>query len=302
MLDRFRGKDGLSLLQEALQSQRVIGGDGPLADSIATLAEVQSFKPGSILIEDSAADNDILFILAGVVSIRVLGREIAVRSAGQQIGEMALVDPGQRRSASVVADSEVVVARLSESDFTRLADLYPRMWRNVARELAHRLRQRNKYVESVNPRPVLFVGCSAEAVPVARAIQVAFQYDPVVVKVWTDRVFSPSSFPVQALDQALVDVDFAVLVLSPDDEVVSRGAASPAPRDNVVFELGLFMGALGHTRTFLVHPRDVDVKVPTDLMGITPLTYESETGENLLAALAPTCDEMRAVILSVGPR
>ena len=302
MLDRFRGKDGRSLLQEALQSQRVIDGDGPLADSIATLAEVQSFKPGSILIEDSAADNDILFILAGVVSIRVLGREVAVRSAGQQIGEMALVDPSQRRSASVVADDEVVVARLSEREFTRLADSHPRLWRNVARELAHRLRQRNRYVESVNPRPVLFVGCSAESVSVGRAIQASLQYDPVVVKVWTDRVFFPSSFPIEALEQALVDVDFAALVLSPDDEVISRGITSQAPRDNILFELGLFMGALGHTRTFLVHPRDVDVKVPTDLMGITPLTYESESREDLITAIAPACDEMRAVILSAGPR
>ena len=86
MLDRFSGKEGRPLLIEALQSQRVIDGDGPLAESIANLAEVQSFKPGAVLIEDSAADNDILFILAGVVSIRVLGREIAVRSAGHQIG------------------------------------------------------------------------------------------------------------------------------------------------------------------------------------------------------------------------
>ena len=215
---------------------------------------------------------------------------------------MALVDPGQRRSASVVANDDVVVARLSEREFTRLANSYPRLWRNVARELAHRLRQRNRYVASVNPRPVLFVGCSTEALPVARVIQAALQYDPVVVRVWTDRVFSPSSFPIEALEQALVDVDFAALVLSPDDEVVNRGVTSHAPRDNVVFELGLFMGALGHARTFLIHPRNVDTKVPTDVVGITPLTYDSEFQEDTLAAIAPACDELRAAILSAGPR
>ena len=43
-----------------------------------------------------------------------------------------------------------------------------------------------------------------------------------------------------------------------------------APRDNVVFELGMFIGALGHARTFLVQPLDAEVKIPTDLMGFTP--------------------------------
>ena len=121
----------------------------------------------------------------------------------------------------------------------------------------------------------------------------ALQYAPVVVKVWTDRIFSPSTFPIEALQQVLVDVDFAALVLSPDDEVVSRGMTSYAPRDNVIFELGLFMGALGHARTFLTHPRNVDTKVPTDVVGITPLTYDSEFRGDTLAAMAPACDELR---------
>ena len=302
MLDRFYGPEGRPLLVEALRTQSVIGDDAALAESIAESALVQAFEPGAVVMQESGSDNDICFILVGVASIHVLGREIAVRTAGQHIGEMALVDPGQRRSATVVAVDEVVIARLSERSFTALAESYPRLWRNVARELTHRLRQRNKFVEPVNSRPVLFVGCSAESIPIADTIQAEFKCDPIVVTVWTDGVFTASTFPIESLERVLRSVDFAALVLSPDDTVVSRGAMTHAPRDNIIFELGLFMGALGHSRTFLIYPREINIKIPTDLAGITPLTYSPETEGDAPKEMAAVCSQMRTSILTVGPR
>ncbi len=302
MLRRFDGPDGWVPLVESLRTQPIIGVGYDLAELVAPSVEVEAFEPGSVLIEESATDNDIFFILTGVVSIRVLGREVAVRNAGQHVGEMALIDPSQRRSASVVAEDEVVAARLSASAFTALADSNPRLWRNLARELAHRLRQRNRFVAPVNTRPVLFVGCSTEALPIASAIQSKFEYDPVVVKVWTDGIFTPSSFPIESLEQVLPTVDFAALILSPDDAVTSRDATTAAPRDNIIFELGLFMGALVHSRTFLIYPRGIDMKIPTDLTGITPLTYTQGAEEYLPAAIASACNAMRTTIRSAGPR
>ena len=166
MLQRFSGPDGHIHLVEALEIQPIAGGDTAIAKAISGRVEVAPFQPGSIIIEESAPDNDLYFILAGVVSIRVSGREIAVRAAGQHIGEMALLDPGQPRSASAVADGEVVAARISASGFAALADANPRLWRNVARELSERLRQRNRFVLPANPRPVLFVGCSTESLSI----------------------------------------------------------------------------------------------------------------------------------------
>ena len=302
MLDRFYGLEGLPLLAEALRTQSVIGDDAALAELIAASVEIEAFEPGAVVMQESGADNDICFILAGVVSVRVLGREIAVRTAGQHIGEMALVDPGQRRSATVVAEDGVVIARLSERSFAALAESYPRLWRNVARELTHRLRQRNRSVEPMNSRPVLFVGCSAESIPIAYTIQVELKCDPIEVTVWTDGVFTASTFPIESLERVLRSVDFAALVLSPDDTVVSRGAMTHAPRDNIIFELGLFMGALGHSRTFLIYPRGIDIKIPTDLTGITPLIYSPETESGAPKEMAAVCNQMRTSILTAGPR
>lgn len=302
MLERFTGREGRHFVIDALRDQPVIGESANLAETICDHAKVLGFNQGSTIIKESAPDNDIYFILAGVVSIRIGGREIAVRTAGQHIGEMAVVDPGQPRSASAVAEDEVVVARVSGRAFIDLSKTHPRLWRNIARGLAERLRQRNRFVSPMNPRPVLFVGCSTESLPVAQAIQSALAHDPIEVKVWTDDTFEASSFPIVSLERELSKVDFALLVLSPDDKVVSRDTTSDAPRDNIVFELGFFMGALGHSRTFLVYPRGIDIKIPTDLAGITPLTYEQRPQCDLPSAIAPACNQLRNLILKAGPR
>ena len=300
MLQRFSGPDGHIHLVEALEIQPIAAGDTTIANAISGCVEVASFKPGSSIIEESAPDNDLYFILTGVVSIRVSGREIAVRTAGQQVGEMALLDPGQPRSAS--ADGEVVAARISASGFAELADANPKLWRNVARVLAERLRQRNRFVSPANPRPVLFVGCSTESLSIGRIIQSALEHDPIVVRIWTDYTFKPSQFPVESLELELAKADFAALVLSPDDTVISRDSEVSAPRDNLVFELGLCMGALGHSRAFLLHPRGSEIKIPTDLSGFTTLTYLTGSDVPNPVVVASACEEMRAAILAAGPR
>ena len=106
MFQRFNGPDARPFLIEALLTQPIVGGDTRMAEALAASAEVTPFPSGSGIVEESAPDNDLYFILAGNVSIRVFGREIAVRTAGQHFGEMALLDPGKPRSASVVADGE----------------------------------------------------------------------------------------------------------------------------------------------------------------------------------------------------
>ncbi len=302
MLTRFAGQDRRRFVIDALKDQSVVGGSDNLAEAICDNAEVIGYSSGAVLIEESAPDNDIFFILSGAVSIRVGGREVAVRSTGQHLGEMAAVDPGQPRSATAVTEGEVVVARVSASAFIDLADANPRLWRNIARGLVERLRQRNRFVSPVNPRPVLFVGCSTESLPVAQAIQSAFEHDPIVVKVWTDDIFEASRFPIESLERELHGVDFAALVLSPDDKVISRDSTSDAPRDNIVFELGLFMGALGRSHTFLFCPQGIDIKVPTDLEGLTTIRYRLNLQGEASSTIAPACNHLRTLIMKAGPR
>ncbi len=104
------------------------------------------------------------------------------------------------------------------------------------------------------------------------------------------------------METQLACSDFAALILAPDDVVTSRENTVAAPRDNVVFELGMFIGALGHARTFLIQPLDAEVKIPTDPMGFTPLTYRLKPGEDMCETATTTCTQLVDVIDTAGPR
>src|SRR5262245_49568299 len=135
--------------------------------------------------------------------------------------------------------------------------------------------------------PALFIGSSSEGEGIARALQaeVEQQCEPTV---WPQDVFRPGGTPLSDLLTTAHNADFAALVLTPDDSVVSRGKQAPVARDNVIFELGLFLGALGPQRVFIIRPRGQPLHLPSDLAGITVLDYNANRRDgNLRAAMGP---------------
>jgi hypothetical protein len=95
--------------------------------------------------------------------------------------------------------------------------------------------------------------------------------------------------------------EFAVLVVTPDDVRERRGEVAEIPRDNVVFEIGLFIGRFGRERTFIVCD-PASVTLPTDLIGIAVAEYDSARSDgNMLAALGPACTKIARAI-KTAPR
>jgi CRP/FNR family transcriptional regulator, cyclic AMP receptor protein len=299
---RFEGADGRRRLIAALQGCSLVEHNEAFASRLAEVGQLISYEAGDIIMAQGAEDNDVYFILVGQAEVTVNGRRVAVREARETVGEMALLSPSEPRSATVTARSPVVALKVSEPDFHQVAMEHPQVWRVVAQVVAERLRQRSALLNLPNTKPLLFLGCSAESLPIAQEIQLGLKHDDVEVLVWTDGVFGPSGVPVDALLNAANASDFAVFVFTPDDKVISREGEYHAPRDNTVFELGLFMGKLERGRTFIVKEQHADVKVPTDLLGITPLTYILGKGGNFSAAVAPVCTELRKVIANLGVR
>ena len=143
------------------------------------------------------------------------------------------------------------------------------------------------------PSPSYSWAVRRESLAVAEAIKAGLADSGVDVRLWSDGVFRPSTFALESLEAELARADFAALVLAPDDTVISRDVSSPAPRDNVVFELGLFMGALGHARTFLVLPESSLNKIPSDLDGFTSVTYQPTVlGGDLRCAVESACRDL----------
>lgn len=150
-------------------------------------------------------------------------------------------------------------------------------------------------------KPSLFVGSSTEGLEFARAIPASLS-DVAEVTLWNEGFFRPGGTFIDTLVNALPRFDFAVLLLTADDFVQSRDVESMGPRDNVLFELGLFMGRLGRERTFLVHQSRADLKIPSDLAGVTAAVYEwPRRDRDHQAALSPACAAIRRVIRDLGP-
>jgi CRP/FNR family cyclic AMP-dependent transcriptional regulator len=89
----------------------------------------------------------------------------------------------------------------------------------------------------------------------AKALKLSLEADPYDVNIWTDGIFTPGLTNIEALEQELSEADFAILLLSPNDRVFSRLKFFSAPRDNLILELGLFIGAIGRTRALMVQPQ-----------------------------------------------
>lgn len=302
MLQRFEGTEGLVRLEDALKRQIIVGGETSIARDILKLASTTEFAPGTVVTTQEGADNDIYFIVSGSVEIWINGRRTAIGEAGTHFGDMALLDCTARRGATVRALESCVLVRLSENDFSEIAQVHPQLWRRIAVEMGKRLRARSALIRQPHNQPVLFIGSSSEALEVARQIQLGLSHDPVVSTVWTDGVFQASRTSIESLFTAVSEADFAALVLSPDDLTISREKETQSPRDNVLFELGLFMGGLSRERTFIVKQRGIDLKFPSDLFGVTPIEFAGGDSQNLQSRIAPVCTQLRQAMISAGPR
>lgn len=302
MLERLSGEKGARLRVEAFASQKIVAGDKALALELSERVELVEFKAGAVAIEQNGSDNDVYFLLTGLVAIVVNGKEVQRRGPGDTFGEMAAIEPSLPRSASVVAVEDAVVGKLSEADLSEIASRYPDVWRFLAREVSKRLRQRNALVNPARDKTRVFIISSAESLPIAREIESAFEYDGFETKLWNEGVFKISNYTIQSLEDEVDRSDFCIAIAHPEDRTVSRGAEWPSARDNVIFELGLFMGRLGRERAILMESRDDKVKLPSDLTGLTTVCYRYIPGAEAESFMGPACNAVRKHIVALGPR
>lgn len=152
--------------------------------------------------------------------------------------------------------------------------------------------------------PTVFVASSSEGLEVAKAVRALLLQeigDKARITPWT-REFDLSATYIESLEKASRQADFAVLVVTPDDVSISRDKKKPAPRDNVVFELGLFMGCLGRERCFIVNEERPDLKLPTDLLGVHLATFKRRAGQDPKDALDAQCLLIAERIEKLGAR
>ena len=131
-------------------------------------------------------------------------------------------------------------------------------------------------------KPRIFLGSSGKQKDLLEALTHGLE-DVAHVEPWTTS-FNPGTTTLERLLELAHEVDFAAFVFAEDDWTShSQVASDPtesgqaSPRDNVVFEAGLFGGTLGMRRTFILHAKGA--KLPTDLLGLTCIRYSEATSE-----------------------
>lgn len=151
----------------------------------------------------------------------------------------------------------------------------------------------------MSSKPSVFIGSSKAGLNIARAIQYQLK-DDARVSIWNEGLFGLTYGTLETLVNSLERFDFAILVLTPDDLLLRAGAPAQVARDNVMFELGLFMGHLGRARTFVVS--SPEVKLPSDLAGVTvaPCEQLASSGSDQISALGPACLLIREALLDLG--
>lgn len=129
-------------------------------------------------------------------------------------------------------------------------------------------------------KPRIFLGSSGKQAKLLKALTRGLA-DVADVEPWTT-TFNPGVSTLERLVELTREVDFAAFVFGQDDWT-DVGAAGPedagqaSPRDNVVFEAGLFGGVLGMHRTFILHANGT--KLPTDLLGLTCVRYDDTAAD-----------------------
>ena len=129
--------------------------------------------------------------------------------------------------------------------------------------------------------PRILIASTTEALAYATALRDLLTPE-IQAEIWDEGLFEPGEFTLESLERHSPEFDGALVVATADDRVVSRHKSSGAPRDNLVFEFGLFVALFGRKRALLLVEASQDVKVPTDVGGLTYLSFSKsdppETG------------------------
>jgi hypothetical protein len=151
-------------------------------------------------------------------------------------------------------------------------------------------------MRQIAEEPRLFIGSSTESKTIAEYVQERLERT-LNADVWDQGIFEPGAGILETLVSRAPTYDFALMVFGADDVTTSRGEREPSVRDNVLLEFGLFLGYLGRERTFFLFNKKRPPKIPIDLSGIIPLTYDGDRiRDNPRAMVNPACLKIEEMV------
>ena len=121
----------------------------------------------------------------------------------------------------------------------------------------------------------VFIGGTSEGLKFAGTVKEEFEkLGFIQCVIWNSDTFQYNESFLDSLTKASVIYDFGIFIATGDDIALIRDNIEEVPRDNVIFEYGLFLGALGNNRTYLV--QEENCKLPTDFLGYTTPKFKRD--------------------------
>ncbi len=146
-------------------------------------------------------------------------------------------------------------------------------------------------------RPRIFLASATPDLEIAETIQENLERD-FTTTVWNQGVFTPSTYPLESLENALAQNAFGVFIMAPHDVINSGKRKKVVVRDNVLFELGMFFGRHGRHRSFLISPNTFKkTDLASDLHGLTLCLYDADRfAKEPVPAVSVACTQVRRAI------
>jgi predicted nucleotide-binding protein len=201
----------------------------------------------------------------------------------------------QKKCFVALKDSDIMCSHTSKlSDKNFLTELKP----------LSKVKSDNPLNKSAD-KPKIFIGSSSrdKALSIAQSIKNNLFNDKdtngnskYTLHIWNEDLFKQNKANIENLENILNNHDYGIFVFNGDDEVYNReinGTDQEIPRDNVIFEYGMFMGKYTRAKVFFVIPRPKgNLKIMSDLLGITALEYDTNDDEQV-ASVGVACNKIR---------
>lgn len=101
-----------------------VGLDDDEIEAIAHMAQRRQVDKGEKLIEQGRFGDSFYIVASGEAMVYIADQYVASIGEGSAIGEMALIEH-RPRNATVIAETDMVLAEFSVKDFLKLLDRYP---------------------------------------------------------------------------------------------------------------------------------------------------------------------------------
>lgn len=267
---------------------------------IKSASKVESIKSIIVLTKDIVAEN-ILETIDYIPKIITLdfqftkgGHDATFKSAYDYLKNKFINTPVVGITGFEVTDTQTELTSLLRRNGDSVYQKLPEFWTilpNIIRDKV-RIYELQNNIESIKKnKKCIFIGSSTKSLKIAESIfRNLDKGDNIFPETWTQDTFKPSEYPLDNLIRKVDEVKYAIFVFHPDDIIEIKGKGYKTVRDNVLFELGLFMGKLGRKNVFFaLHKGVKNFRIPSDLLGLTYLTYDDDYNENPLRATGSLC-------------